>query len=390
MLSAYIAVGVVVAAILLARMFVTRVSRMRPWGNALAASLLAMLIASKRVSGWALDGVVPGLRLLVFYLALCFFFLVASLFFFDCSKRRRGQLFRHWQVAAFLSTAALLAACWGASESQLVQYPGVLDTFSMELAPVYLFHMVANLYLGYCCVFLIVNAALAARVVDESVRWIFCLASFGAFSMLVGGPILRIPSLVVHWAFGGRSSSLTALQDTGSILLQVGIVVFLGGLCALGFQVLRMLWREQRVIQKKIDRLYPVWEVLTSAIPDASFRRRGRFSPFVDRFRRDLRFRYDKLSIECEGALWRVSVYVDDSSLDSVGPVSFGQRAQLVYQALVRIHQGVAVATEPVLIAPTFDGDDRPLLVLAAELTRVIKMNGPPDQFTDITTGSAS
>ncbi len=384
MLSAYIAVWVVVLTILVGRIFIVRTSRARPWGNALTTSLLTMFIASERVLGRALDGIAPGLRLLVFYLALVSFFLVALLFVLDCrfsrSSMRTQKTPIHQQVAAFLFTAVLLTVFWGASNGHLIQYPEILDEFSADLAPAYMFHVVANSYLGYSCVLLAINATGAARAVESAVRWVFYLASLASLAMLLGGPILRIPTLVVRWFSEGRSSVSVTLQSVGAILLEAGIAVFLGSLCALGLRVLYVLWREQKLIQRKVDRLHPAWEVLVAAIPDVAFRRRGRFSVIVDRLRRDLRFRYDKLSIEYEGALWRVSVYVDDSALDEAGPVSFRQRAWLVYEALVKIHRGVATATGPVLIVPVSASDDRPLLVLAAELGKLINRYGPPDR----------
>lgn len=331
-----------------------------------------MSLAALEEPAHVIDLFAPGLDRLLVNLSLFLVFLTTTLFFSAQSGERCLLLRPAVQASALLTAATGTTACWIASSVGIPDYPNFLGENSRGLTPVYLFYLTGNAYFLYCCAVLAWSGYRAAKRPAIQLRWAFYLASASSLAMLVGGPVPRIASLVV--ARLGGFTVTEGLQHAEQLLLRTGIIGFLGSLCAFAARTFLAMQRQLRLMRQKIDCLTPLWEALSAAIPGVEFKRQGVLEGIADAILRDMRFRYDKVSNECEYGLWLVGEYVQVS----VEPMTLKRQAEAVYEALVRIHEGTATATEPVPIARSPEGDDRPLLVFAAEFAKIVERNGPP------------
>ncbi len=264
----------------------------RTRGNLLVAAILVMSCVSLDPVSTAVDSLAPGLDRLLINLMLFVVFLTTALFFSGrLPWTRRTVLFCPGvQVLVTVFAAIALTSCWALSEQGIPQYQEVLSKYTPSLHAAGYFYLAGNLQFAYCCIILSWSCFLEASCRADRLKCAFYLTSISSALMFFAGPFARVVALTTWWISGNKFILLGGVRLVVGSALQMGIIGFIVSLCIFGGAHLKVRQQEQQILQRKIERLNPLWEVLAAAAPGTKFYRRSRIERGVDFFLRDTRF----------------------------------------------------------------------------------------------------
>ncbi|WP_371591280.1 MAB_1171c family putative transporter [Pseudonocardia sp. Ae356_Ps1] len=331
----------------------------------------------------AVDSIAPDISRLFLNIALiCVFF--SFIYFFSAQLASREVFFRTWlQTVVGLSTAGAMSACWIASPVGIPTF-GKIPLHDPGLTPVYLFYTLGGFYFGYACVLVVVLATRAARQANATQPWAFLTCAIGVGLAFLGGPLLRVTSILLQWASAGAIEVPLIIKTVGQATLNLGIVGYIAGLCAIGGRTLVIQLRMNADRRRRYRALQPLWSSLVEAFPSIQFRSAGSIPERLGLRRLQISYRYSRRLIECRDSLWRLSPYVADPPDSYSDPLAIRNQALLVYEALPRVgNTATRDLAEPVAIAASQDGDDRHLVDLAAEFARLDQKRALVRQFEE-------
>jgi hypothetical protein len=235
---------------------------------------------------------------------------------------------------------------------------------TVHVAGVALFYLVAGLYLIYglvACVIWINRYQ--RRTTDQRLRTGLRLSGFG-LACGAGGSVLRAVYLVVAWPGG---PTLAVLLDIGAVLVVIGSLCFIAGICWPGVLARLAALRRRRQHSRAYRQLSPLWTSLVDAYPTIVLR--GAPSGKWDALRpRTVHRRYYRRVIEIRDGLVQLSPYLE-TDLTTLAGDNPKEAAESLTTALRRQAAGEAADHRAHLVLPggagDIDADVRPLLALS-------------------------
>lgn len=275
------------------------------------------------------------------------------------------------QVGIAVACGTVMVLSWALSPGTLPGYDGLTAAAPMSG---YWFYLIGDLYLGYAATVAAVLAFDAAKEPDVTQPGAFRACGVGLAAVVIGAPVVRIPSLVVSLAVG---SDIPVKVDT------VGKMVVIGGLglavlamCAIGVRTLAF----KHQYRTELRSTYPDMHCLAAFLyeylgPIGLYRRAGRW-----RLTFALVTTYVERVGYCRDGLWLISKYVDQEEAalytDQNGVIPIEAQALLVWEAAERMINGERALGPPFTIAAPDDDeaedDNRQLVLLSEALERII------------------
>lgn len=345
----------------------------------------AFVIAALRALS---DGAIsPGAGKLIQNCALALGFYAVMLFFLLSASGTRyasGRAGRRthvparawWDGAAVVTTCAVLAASMSATPPALQgsAYPasGRLQDAALDRPETVTFYAVALVYFAYSCSAAALWAVRYSRESSPRVRFGLRLAATGMvlFGLASGGRGLYVACVGFGLAGPG------AVATTATLLIEIGAVLWIGGLLAVGIAA---RWATLRVWlhhRRQHRALHPLWTRLHQAFPEDALDHTRREPGLLWRDRISparVHRAFWRRAIECRDGLAKLSPWLRDAGCSPEDDPA--EQADVVRRALELHANGhIPSSSAPLLIAAppttgaTVDTDVRQLVRLAQAL----------------------
>lgn len=333
--------------------------------SAWAANTAGLPAVSTRLDGW-----IEGLPPVVTNLALIGFFAGFVLYFWSRVDSGPRYAQPSIQVGTATLAAVLMLGCWLLDAPGLVPYRAITAATPTS---VLWFYAIGELYLGSAA---IVAALLARQAATERATrhpWALRTCAVGMLLALLGGPVARLASLAAL-GLGGAATPVTV--STGAhLVLFVGMLVVILGLCWIGISTLAVKHRRRGILRRNFAALQYLADLLSTRFGEA----RLHPAPGMLRLWLYTPYFYGRRVIECRDELWQLSPYVDErdalSQPEDDEPYSIEMQAWLVWHALARFDRGDNLVGVPLTIAgPENERDcagDHELIALSKALQRI-------------------